>query len=246
MKTLTFISLAAWLHLAAGQSPVAPPASTQTVFWSDGKPAATGAPGSNGAAICGQGYTYCGYILRDHQNFREEDIVRVYCASAKDNCANGKTKSDPLQALYVCLPPQSQAIPVPNDIDDDDFWSLPGSGSGFNDNQDTHMPLQPHNAEQHQHNWNNLNLNPGHGGDINNLNFPNAAHYNYNNLNKNPNVHGLRHRRQAGGSGSGSGSDTCSSTPTTGNQLALLCSCGNKCLNPKEDHIGRCDTPCSQ
>ncbi|KAK4212343.1 hypothetical protein QBC37DRAFT_288174 [Rhypophila decipiens] len=204
MKSYIAIS-AALAHLVAGQTPVAPAASNSATFWTDGKPTASvgaPAPGAS-AAICGQGFTYCGYILRDHQNFREEDIVRVYCASNKDNCVDGKTKTDPLQALFVCLPPQSQAIPVPNDEE----WPTNSHGD--------------HDVNKQQHNHHII---------------------------KNKNIHGLRNRRQAAPSGltGGGGSDTCSSTPTTGNQLALLCSCGNKCLNPKEDHIGRCDTPCSQ
>jgi hypothetical protein len=35
------------------------------------------------------------------------------------------------------------------------------------------------------------------------------------------------------------------STPTAGNRLVLLCSCGGNCLNPAPDHIGRCDASCS-
>ncbi|KAK1835358.1 hypothetical protein QBC39DRAFT_298879 [Podospora conica] len=58
-----------------------------------------------GAPICGKGFTYCGYILRDHQSFPESEIVKAYCAGNVANCANGKTKSDPIQALYVCVPP---------------------------------------------------------------------------------------------------------------------------------------------
>ncbi|KAK0754516.1 hypothetical protein B0T18DRAFT_424893 [Schizothecium vesticola] len=63
-----------------------------------------------GAPICGKGFTYCGYILRDHQSFPESEIVKAYCAGNVANCANGKTKSDPIQALYVCVPPGGAAV----------------------------------------------------------------------------------------------------------------------------------------
>ena len=43
--------------------------------------------------------------------FKEEDIVKAYCAGNKGNCANGKTKTDPIQGLYVCLPPQAAPKP---------------------------------------------------------------------------------------------------------------------------------------
>ncbi|KAK3327492.1 hypothetical protein B0T19DRAFT_441469 [Cercophora scortea] len=122
MKSCAGVFAAAVFGLAAAQTSsfitvteFAHPSSV--TFYSASAPVATGswpvaapAPSSGAAgnsAICGQGFTYCGYILRDHQNFKEEDIVKAYCAGNKDNCANGKTKTDPIQALYVCLPPNA-------------------------------------------------------------------------------------------------------------------------------------------
>ncbi|KAK4164932.1 hypothetical protein QBC43DRAFT_369657 [Cladorrhinum sp. PSN259] len=96
-------------------TPSSPAAASGTVYSSTGAP--TGAV-SDSSPMCGRGFTYCGYILRDHQKFKEEDIVKAYCASSKDNCANGKTKTDPIQALYVCVPPAATpAEEVENDIE---------------------------------------------------------------------------------------------------------------------------------
>ncbi|KAK3997500.1 hypothetical protein QBC44DRAFT_354529 [Cladorrhinum sp. PSN332] len=85
-------------------TPSSPAVASGTIYSSTSAP--TGAVGDN-EPMCGRGFTYCGYILRDHQKFKEEDIVKAYCAAAKDNCANGKTKTDPIQALYVCVPPSA-------------------------------------------------------------------------------------------------------------------------------------------
>lgn len=38
-------------------------------------------------------------------DFKEEDIIETFCAARPDNCVNGQPKSDPYQALYVCVPP---------------------------------------------------------------------------------------------------------------------------------------------
>ncbi|KAK4451922.1 hypothetical protein QBC34DRAFT_457675 [Podospora aff. communis PSN243] len=181
MKT-SALGLMALLSLAAAQTTPTTPA---TLTWTPSAIAPVGT-GNNGAPICGQGYTYCGYILRDHQSFAEEDIVKAYCAGTPDNCANGKTKTDPIQALYVCLPPvgatfqpprqhhvhgRRQAPPVPGTSSPTPFFTSTGPG--------------------------------------------------------------------------GAGSGSCSTTPIVGNRIEMLCACGNQCLNPSADHIGRCDTPCS-
>ncbi|KAK4669800.1 uncharacterized protein QC763_206180 [Podospora pseudopauciseta] len=90
-----------------------PPAATGTVWSSTSAPtSAPAASGGSGAAtgqgaVCGKGFTYCGYILRDHQGFAEADIVKSYCSASKENCLDGKTKTDPIQALYVCVPPDN-------------------------------------------------------------------------------------------------------------------------------------------
>jgi hypothetical protein len=59
----------------------------------------------------------------------------------------------------------------------------------------------------------------------------------------------LRMRRQSvaapAPSGAGSSGGGGCSAPTTGNRIEVLCRCGQNCLNPTGDHIGRCDAPCS-
>ncbi|OIW30240.1 hypothetical protein CONLIGDRAFT_360042 [Coniochaeta ligniaria NRRL 30616] len=67
----------------------------------------SGGGGTGSGGICGLGYTYCGYILKDHQEFAEADIVKAYCAGSADNCASGTPKTDPMNALFICLPPTS-------------------------------------------------------------------------------------------------------------------------------------------
>ncbi|KAH6626465.1 hypothetical protein B0J18DRAFT_424901 [Chaetomium sp. MPI-SDFR-AT-0129] len=54
--------------------------------------------------VCGVGFTYCGHILRDNNYYNKQDILTAYCAGHNDNCVNGKTRTDPFQALYICLP----------------------------------------------------------------------------------------------------------------------------------------------
>ncbi|KAK3326580.1 hypothetical protein B0H66DRAFT_530579 [Apodospora peruviana] len=197
MKTSFGLIAAAFARLAAAQGSTAtiatPSSPAALTFWTAGRPTATfsgaapapaatgGIPGS-GDSICGQGFTYCGYILRDHQNYKEEDIVKAYCAGNKDNCANGKTKTDPIQALYVCLPPQQAPTQQAK------------AGARFFKGRRQQTNTSPANA--------------------------------------------------AAPSPLGSTGDTCSSTPMAGNTIQLLCSCPNSCLNPVQDHIGRCDAPC--
>ncbi|KAK0652307.1 hypothetical protein B0T16DRAFT_387595 [Cercophora newfieldiana] len=186
MKTAT-LGLAALVHLAAAQTTSTIPAA---LTWTASAitPAGTG---NNGAPICGQGYTYCGYILRDHQSFAEEDIVKAYCAGTPDNCANGKTKTDPIQALYVCLPPAGASFQPPRDRHGSHRRRQASSGvsTGFSPATTFFTSTGPPAAPP-----------PGSG--------------------------------------------TCNTTPTIGNRIELLCSCGNQCLNPSADHIGRCDAPC--
>ncbi|KAB5531177.1 hypothetical protein GE09DRAFT_377600 [Coniochaeta sp. 2T2.1] len=144
----------------------------------------SGSGGSTpGGGICGLGYTYCGYILINHQGFAQSDVVKAYCAGSPDNCSGGSPKTNPLNALFICLPPTS-------DTTEHRLFGRIGAGKS---------------------------------------------------------------RRQSSGSGSDGGGggggaappNGCSSTPGPGNKLHLLCSCGGQCLNPDEDHIGRCDTPCT-
>lgn len=214
MKVLSIISTAALVRLSAAQStsflttvvgswPL-PPSTAASLVASASSAAASDAPSK---AICGQGFTYCGYILRDHQGnvshaaplmahglthgrktgFQQADIVKAYCAGNKDNCAEGKTKSDPLQALYVCLP------------------GTKSLAQGIS---------------QHEYHA---------GNDMMGM------------------MGGRLYQRQAPSPPAPTGG-TCSTSPTTGNGIWLLCSCssGNgTCLNPTDNHIGRCDTPCS-
>lgn len=79
-------------------------------------------------ANCGIGYTYCGYILKEQKSttcrppltqeqrllticadFDEATILTAYCAAGYCNSTSGTTHSDPMQALFVCLP--ESAIP---------------------------------------------------------------------------------------------------------------------------------------
>ncbi|KAK4122239.1 hypothetical protein N657DRAFT_646921 [Parathielavia appendiculata] len=43
-------------------------------------------------------------------DFKEEDIIKTYCDAHRDNCINGTTQTDPLQALYICLPPNASPV----------------------------------------------------------------------------------------------------------------------------------------
>ncbi|KAK3402434.1 hypothetical protein B0T20DRAFT_110 [Sordaria brevicollis] len=216
-STITFCS-AALLRLALGQST----AGSGTTFWQASSPSSTSVPSTwtpstpapAGQALCGQGFTYCGYILRDHQNFKEEDVVKAYCAASKGNCANGKTKTDPIQGLYVCLP--ANANPKEEDMSPNPhFDSSSSSGKSISGisrffgilSSRTHMG-QAHDAHE-QHNGMQARQVPA-------SNATNA----------------------------GNDGGSCNTLATAGNRIELLCACSGNCLNPVSDHIGRCDASC--
>lgn len=54
------------LHLATAQS-TGTGDTPGTISWTAAAPLGTGVV-ATGDAMCGQGFTYCGYILRDHQS----------------------------------------------------------------------------------------------------------------------------------------------------------------------------------
>ncbi|KAK3370323.1 hypothetical protein B0H63DRAFT_528047 [Podospora didyma] len=223
---------AALFRLTAAQSTLTTivTVSTPTVAWTAGPPgssvglAATPSAvggGSSDTAACGQGFTYCGYILRDHQNFKEEDIVKAYCSANKDNCANGKTKTDPIQGLYVCLPPN--ANPKPKMVKGRQLTTTVIVGGAatppavISSTLTLGAPAPPPVGTSPASplfspvsSSSSIIIPPGNSQD------------------------------GAGGCGPSSGQ-----TAQTGNRIELLCSCGNSCLNPLSDHIGRCDAPCS-
>ncbi|KAJ4389334.1 hypothetical protein N0V93_006801 [Gnomoniopsis smithogilvyi] len=74
--------------------------------------AASNSTGAN----CGVGYTYCGYILKEQKNFDEGTILTAYCAGGYCNSTKGSTDTDPMQALFVCLP--ESAVPKRSTLDD--------------------------------------------------------------------------------------------------------------------------------
>ncbi|KAJ4425223.1 hypothetical protein N0V82_000032 [Gnomoniopsis sp. IMI 355080] len=76
---------------------------------------AVAASNSTGAT-CGVGYTYCGYILKEQKNFDEATILTAYCAGGYCNSSKGSTDTDPMQALFVCLP--ESAVPKRDILDD--------------------------------------------------------------------------------------------------------------------------------
>lgn len=41
-------------------------------------------------------------------DYSDSDVVTAYCAASADNCAGGTPKTDPMNALFVCLPPTAQ------------------------------------------------------------------------------------------------------------------------------------------
>ncbi|KAK4193029.1 hypothetical protein QBC35DRAFT_547175 [Podospora australis] len=260
MKSSSILSAAAFSGLAAAQStgPVvsaftpgaqssspavwtSPATSTAAFVSSSGAP--SGAPDAN-AALCGHGFTYCGYILRDHQNFRQEDIVKAYCAGAKDNCANGKTKTDPIQALYVCVPPEATPQEEQKDNNNNNNNNLispdafsPDSSSGFSPNPAVAAVSSISSTRNFFQNFFTYkrSRNPWHTGQTDTEADDNDTK-----------GKGKERRDNGPTSGGGvGGGNSCSSTATPGNRIELICSCGNSCLNPESDHIGRCDVPCS-
>ncbi|KAK4157199.1 hypothetical protein C8A00DRAFT_29910 [Chaetomidium leptoderma] len=241
--------------------------------------------GSVDAPVCGAGFTYCGYILRDHKNFPEQDIIQAYCAAHKDNCINGTTKTDPIEGLYLCVPPDTTPIEV---------WAgSPHHHDGLSHNAKLLSPRNHRQSHRQFHHHRNLQQqNP-----TLNKRMHHYHHHNHNQKKPSLPAHleaaGQQQQQQqqqqqhspaatpalpaaqtattnppsssssssnspdgsspsnGGGSnsGSGSGSGGCPSspanTPGNNNKIELLCACGRQCLNPRGDHIGRCDVPCS-
>ncbi|KAI0471530.1 hypothetical protein GGR56DRAFT_75919 [Xylariaceae sp. FL0804] len=76
--------------------------------------ASAAAPAASGNATgpsCGKGYTYCGYMLTSNgHNFDSSAISKSYCSDLSKMCTNGKPKTDPSQAVYVCLNDQPSSI----------------------------------------------------------------------------------------------------------------------------------------
>ncbi|KAK0727879.1 hypothetical protein B0T26DRAFT_766547 [Lasiosphaeria miniovina] len=205
--------------------------SSASVAWTAGPPssislaAASPVPSASsaaGPAICGQGFTYCGYILRDHQNFKEEDIVKAYCAGNKENCANGKTKTDPIQALYVCLPPSANPKPKAKRIKGRQITTtviIGGDGLPVSLSSSVAAAAAVTSTVTAAASWGVSPVSP---------------------------LVPVSSSASAVGGVLANGDGSCSAaTATVGNRLELLCSCGGQCLNPLADHIGRCDVPCS-
>ncbi|KAK3502109.1 hypothetical protein B0T13DRAFT_221262 [Neurospora crassa] len=235
---IAFCSAACFFCLALGEST----AGSGTTFWQAAVPSSTAPstwtpsmPASPGQALCGQGFTYCGYILRDHQNFKEEDVVKAYCAASRSNCANGKTKTDPIQALYVCLPANANpkekekakdSAMSPNPHFDDAPTPVLSSGKSISALSRFFNILS---SRTH-------------------MNMNHVAHHN---MDQDSTTGKIMQARQAPASSSSSnttnaGNDGggCNTLATSGNRIELLCACSGNCLNPVSDHIGRCDQSC--
>ncbi|KKY30179.1 hypothetical protein UCDDA912_g09904 [Diaporthe ampelina] len=88
-----------------------------------GDPASMAKVSNATAPTCGIGYTYCGYILQQEKHFELGAILTAYCGGGDCDSATGTTRTDPLQALYMCLP--KDAIPKKRDADDDKPYSGP-------------------------------------------------------------------------------------------------------------------------
>ncbi|KUI52734.1 hypothetical protein VP1G_00059 [Cytospora mali] len=87
-----------------------------------GSAAAPFVSNSTGAS-CGLGYTYCGYILKEQKNFDDATILTAYCAAGKCDSTKGTTETDPMQALYLCLP--QAAVPKKRDVIRDEPYTGP-------------------------------------------------------------------------------------------------------------------------
>ncbi|CAJ2507161.1 Uu.00g083470.m01.CDS01 [Anthostomella pinea] len=72
----------------------------------------TGAPtGAGPGANCGLGYTYCGYMLSQQgHDFAPSDVSKAYCSGLGELCAGSKPKTDPDQAVYLCMDKQPSSI----------------------------------------------------------------------------------------------------------------------------------------
>ncbi|KAK4177622.1 hypothetical protein QBC36DRAFT_371073 [Triangularia setosa] len=205
-------------------SSIPTPPGTGTVWSSTSAPTPVPDASGGGGGVCGRGFTYCGYILRDHQGFAEADIVKSYCSASQANCPDGKTKTDPIQALYVCVPPDNSSASL---------LSPHLSPS----NPDISPQSNPYTNSDHGSSSSSSSSSRfffssffGGGSKVHPRGFAEA-----------------KKKRQSGtaaDNGAGGGS-SCSNVDTPGNKIELLCSCGGSCLNPDRDHIGRCDAPCN-
>ncbi|KAK4462150.1 hypothetical protein QBC42DRAFT_286816 [Cladorrhinum samala] len=240
-----------------------------TVFSSTTAP--TGGVDAN-APMCGRGFTYCGYILRDHQKFKEEDIVKAYCAASKDNCANGKTKTDPIQALYVCVPPSAALVQEEEEEEEEGKKNKKNEIQPIDYDYDhDYQDESNHPAAALFQAVNNVqrrgrsrsssspSLRFGDGGLFNRKQQQQQDQQQQKSAAKRqqpkvstvvvvPNTAAVSPPQSSGLSATDSGiggGDSCSNTATPGNRIELICSCGGQCLNPEADHIGRCDAPCS-
>lgn len=86
-------------------------------------PASLGKLSNESAPTCGVGYTYCGYILQQEKHFEMGSILTAYCQGGGCDAKTGTTRSDPSQALYVCVP--EGAKPRKREADDDTPYSGP-------------------------------------------------------------------------------------------------------------------------
>ncbi|KAK4230377.1 hypothetical protein QBC38DRAFT_440996 [Podospora fimiseda] len=250
MSLLSLTLLSTFIGLVLSQTPSSSPqswtpsspaATSGTVFSSTGAPTASA---DDNAPMCGRGFTYCGYILRDHQKYKEEDIVKSYCAAAKDNCANGKTKTDPIQALYVCVPPAATA-------EKDQLSAANNDNIQVSKNLDGTWSVKYLDEEQQQQSQ-PKRINRFVSGLFNhNLSSNNNKRQHISTVTLSPNTVAVAPSPAQSSPGPGAnanngiGGDSCSDTDTPGNKIELICSCGGQCLNPDADHIGRCDAPCS-
>ncbi|KAK1774291.1 hypothetical protein QBC45DRAFT_454867 [Copromyces sp. CBS 386.78] len=218
MKSSIAFCSAALFRLALGQSTTG----SGTTFWQAAQPSSTGAPSTwTPSTPAPAGFTYCGYILRDHQNFKEEDVVKAYCAASKENCANGKTKTDPIQGLYVCLPananPKEDASSVSQSQSPNPHYDSSSKSKSISGLSRFFSILSSRTHMNH------------------------AVHENMNA----EKMSGMQ-ARQAPSNATNGGNDGggCNTLATAGNRIELLCACGGNCLNPVSDHIGRCDAAC--
>lgn len=228
MKSSIAFCSTALFRLAVGQST----AGSGTTFWQAAAPSSTApttwtpsTPAPAGQALCGQGFTYCGYILRDHQNFKEEDVIKAYCAASEGNCANGKTKTDPIQGLYVCLPANA------NPKED-------AAGMSPNPHFESSAPASSGTAISGLSRFFSILSSRMHMGQ-------NHAVHAENNMDSGKMMHARQAPTQASNAtNAGNDGGSCNTLATAGNRIELLCACSGNCLNPVSDHIGRCDASC--
>ncbi|XXH00703.1 hypothetical protein Hte_007053 [Hypoxylon texense] len=113
-RAITTISIGAPLPPAAtsSSSEPPPPPAPGTASAPAGTASAPAPSGSDGVgAKCGKGYTYCGYMLTSQgHNFAPNDISKAYCSGLSELCANGKTRTDVQQAVFVCMNEQPSNV----------------------------------------------------------------------------------------------------------------------------------------